>query len=431
MPDPVLPAPSPLATHWRLDPNTVYLNHGSFGAVPRAVAQAQERYRELMERDAVLFFVRHLDGLLDESRAALAAFLHCKTADLVFVPNATIAVATVLHNLRLSPGDEILVTAHEYPACMNSMRAFAAGFGARIVEAALPFPIESPERVVESFRAKLSPRTRLAMISHVTSSSGLILPVKELVDLLESRGVRVLVDGAHAPGFVDGLDLDALGASYYTANLHKWLCAPKGAAFLHVREDRRGMTGPGSELARLPGGFRPLALSNWAERTKPARSDFHKEFDYVGTQDFTNWCAVGDTIRIMASLVPGGWSQIMRHNRDLCLRGRDRVLEALGVRAPAPESMIGSLSTIILPQPSLDHAKRLAARVSRFGFHDALQDALLERHRIQVPIWSVGGPWPGTGLRVLRIAAQLYNSIEQYQYLAKALVEEIEREATI
>lgn len=431
MPAHTLPAPSPLASHWQLDPNTVYLNHGSFGAVPRAVAQAQERYRELMERDAVLFFVKHLDGLLDESRVALAAFLRCKPTDLVFVPNATIAVATVLHNLRLSPGDEILVTAHEYPACMNSMRAFAAGCGARIVEAALPFPIESPEQIVESFRAKVSPRTRLAMISHVTSSSGLILPAKELVAILESRGVRVLVDGAHAPGFVEGLNLDAIGASYYTANLHKWLCAPKGAAFLHVREDRRAAAGPGSELARLPGGFRPLALSNWAERPKPGRSDFHKEFDYVGTQDFTNWCAIVDTIRFVASLLPGGWSQIIRHNRDLCLKGRDHVLKALGVRAPAPDAMLGSLSTIILPQPSPEHAKRLASRVSRFGFHDALQDQLLERHRIQVPLWSVGGPWPGTGVRVLRLAAQVYNSIEQYQYLAKALAEELEREAAV
>jgi isopenicillin-N epimerase len=421
---PTLPTPSLLARHWRLDPNTVYLNHGSFGAVPAEIYAAQDRYRALMEADAVLFFVNRLDGLLDAARGELAAFLRCQARDLVFVPNATIAVATVLHNLRLSPGDEILVTEHEYPACMNAMRAHAKEWGATIVPVPVPFPIDSPDRIVEAFASGLSPRTRLAMISHVTSSSGLVLPARQIVSLLESRGVPVLVDGAHAPGFIDPLDLDSLGASYYTANLHKWLCAPKGAAFLHVREDRRANT-------RFAEGFRPLALSNWAERPKPGRSDFHKEFDYVGTQDFTHWCAVGDTIRIMAGLAPGGggWPEIIRANRALCLRGRNLVCRALGIEPPAPDSMLGSLATIPLPSMPSDRAAKLASRVSRFGFHDALQDALLVNHRIQVPIWSVGGPWPGAGTRVIRIAAQLYNSIQQFEYLARALGIELRAEA--
>ena len=297
-----LPRPSDLFKNWALDPEVVFLNHGSFGACPRAVLEVQSEMRAKMEREPIRFFMEQMDGLMDGAHAELAGFLKCRAEDLVFVPNATIAVATILMNLEreLKPGDELLMTGHEYPACMNSMRRAAERTGAKLISVQLPFPLKSPDEIVSAVMAGVTPRTKVLLISHVTSPSGLIVPVERIVPELEKRGIVVIVDGAHAPGFVAGLDVAKLGASFYTANCHKWICSPKGSAFLHIREDRQ----------KGAGGFRPLALSNNAEKPKPGRSQFLTEFDYIGTNDCTSIYAIPDAIACVGGLVPGGWPEV-------------------------------------------------------------------------------------------------------------------------
>jgi len=409
-----LPTPSELARHWTLDPGTVYLNHGSFGACPREALDAQSRYRADLEREPVRFFVEKLQGLMDAARASLGSFLHCRPQDLALLPNATTAVATVLRNLEptLKPGDELLGNTHEYPACMNSMRRTAAATGAIVTTAELPFPVRSPDEVVAAIMAKVTARTRLVLISHITSSSGYIVPVERFVPELEKRGIQCLVDGAHAAGSLASLNLTSIGASYYTANCHKWLCTPKGSAFLHVRDDHQKT-------------FRPLALSNNAEKPKPGRAQFLTEFDYIGTTDPTMFLAIPDTMEAMAAMVPGGWPEVMRRNHDLLLRGRDLICKALGVEKPVPDAMLASISTIQFPPHPAELQARLSARPSRY--HDAMQDILLDRHKIQVPLWFTT-PAGGKPVRVLRISAQLYNTIAQYEYLARVLVDEIAAE---
>jgi isopenicillin-N epimerase len=258
---PTLPSPSDLAKHWTLDSDVVFLNHGSFGACPRAVLERQSELRARLEREPVRWFIETLDPLMDEARAAAAAFVSCPTEDLVFVPNATQAVATVLLNLEptLKPGDEMLATVHEYPACLNNLRRIAARTGAKLVNVAIPFPLTSPDQVTQAVLSAVTPRTRLALVSQVTSPSGLILPVEQIVPDLERRGIPVILDGAHAPGMTPRADLSLLRPSYYTANFHKWVCSPKGSAILHVRSDRQR-------------DFRPWCLSNNAEKPKPAAS---------------------------------------------------------------------------------------------------------------------------------------------------------------
>lgn len=414
---PALPAPSPLARHWQLDPGLVYLNHGSFGGCPTAVLKAQDRLRERLESDAVRYFVEEHDERMDVARRALAAFVRCPHEDLVFVPNATTAVATVLANLEpvLKPGDQVLACNHEYPACLNNLRRFCQRTGAELVEVPLPWPLSGPDEVVAAFHAALTPRTRLALISHVTSPSGLVLPVERLVPELESRGVITIIDGAHGVGFLP-LNLTHLACSFYTSNCHKWLCTPKGSAFLYVRADRQ----------RLPGGFRPLVLSNNAQNPKPGRAHMLTEFDYAGTADPTPYLAVPFALQYMAGLVEGGWDAIYRRNNQLCRTGRDAICSALNIKPPAPDSMLGALATIPLPPHPTTLAQRLASRPTRY--HDALQDRLLNVHRVQVPVWS--SP-PGSGRRVIRISAQLYNAPEQYDYLARCLAHELEQEARL
>lgn len=402
------PEASEFARFWRLDPSVVMLNHGSFGACPSAVLEAQSRVRDRMEAEPVRFFVEELEGLLDEARAALGRFVGAAPEGLAMVSNATIAVSTVLENTALGPGDEVLINDHEYPACVNAFAHAAAKRGASVRRVELPFPVRDPERVVEAILGGVTDRTRLVLISHVTSPSGMVLPIERIVPMLEARGVACLVDGAHAPGFIP-LEVDRLGASYYTGNCHKWICAPKGAAFLHVREDRRA-------------GFRPLALSVSAEREREDRSKFLVEFDYVGSQDYSASIVVGEAIRVVGGMLDGGWAAVRDRNRSVALRGRDVLCERLGVEPCVPDSMLGSMATVRLPPVHERTRQRLSARPTKY--HDALQDALIRNHLIQVPITSVGAG----GHRCVRISMHLYNSEAQVRYLADALAVELERE---
>ena len=324
-----------VADPWLLDPDVVFLNHGSFGACPQPVLDYQQAMRARLERQPVQFFVRDLEDLLDEARAALGAFLGAPAQDLAWVPNATTGVNAVLRSLALEPGDELLVIDHEYNACRNTLDFVAARAGARVVVVPLPFPIADPETAVAAILARVSDRTRLALIDHVTSQTGLVLPIARIVAALRDRGVETLVDGAHAPGMLP-LDLSGLGAAWYTGNCHKWLCAPKGAGFLYVRPD-------------LQSTVRPVTISHGANATRRDRSRFLLEFDWTGTGDPTAILAVPEALRFMGGLLAGGWPALREHNRTLVLEGRDMLCASLGIEPPCPDDMIGSLSSLPLP----------------------------------------------------------------------------------
>jgi isopenicillin-N epimerase len=304
-------------------------------------------------------------------------------------------VNTVLRWLDLDRGDEILATDHAYNACRNALDAVAARAGARVVVAPVAFPTGGPEEVLDAVLGRVSARTRLALLDHVTSPTGLVLPIERLVRELASRGVDAAVDGAHAPGMVP-LDLRALGAAYYTGNCHKWVCAPKGAAFLHVRPDRQA-------------GVRPLVISHGANSRRTDRSRFRLEFDWLGTADPTAYLTVPEAISYMGSLLPGGWSALMAHNRATALAARDRLCFALGVPRPAPDSMIGSLAAVPVPA-GFGYAPK-------DGEPDPLHTTLFDRFGLELPVFT----WPALSVRILRVSAQIYNTAADYERLAAAL----------
>jgi isopenicillin-N epimerase len=372
---------------WLLEPETTFLNHGSYGACPLPVLEVQQELRQQLERQPLRFFNHEWEPLIDAARVQLAEFVGADPAELVFVPNATTGVNAVLRSLQFQPGDELLTTNHAYNACRNALNFVAERSGAKVVVAKIPFPIVSEEEAIAAITARLSTQTRLLLLDHVTSQTGLILPISEIIHQCRAAGIEVLVDGAHAPGMLP-LDLQTLGATYYTGNCHKWMCAPKGSAFLYVKQDKQPQ-------------IRPLTISHGANSPRRDRSRFHLEFDWMGSDDPTAYLSVPAAIQFMGSCLPGGWLALMSHNHQLAIAARQVLCKALGVDLPSPEAMIGSLAVVPLPD----------------GSDAQLQTALMQQFGIEVPII----PWPAAPHRVIRISAQIYNALNQYQYLAAAL----------
>lgn len=394
-----LPQRNPLAKHWNLDSNCVFLNHGSFGATSTAIRGEQRKWQDLLEDEPVRFYEDLAMEFMEDTRKALALMLKCDAEDLALLENATTGVNTILRSLEFNEGDEILVPDHAYQACRNAIDYVSKRWGAKVVTVNIPFPIESSDQAITAIMSGVSERTVLAMIDTVTSPTGLRMPFEALVGLLEGRNVSVLLDAAHGIGMVP-LNLDQLGASYTTSNCHKWLCAPKGSAFLHVRKDHQV-------------NIHPLTISHGMSFPLGDTTRFRHEFDWTGTRDISALCSIPATIDYMATLVDGGWPAIMQRNHDLVMEGRRILCERLGIEAPCPESMIACIATLRLP----------AGGGAGIPLHepDPLHKILQDKHNIQVPVWS----WPSPEGRYIRISAQIYNHIDEYHYLAEALAEEL------
>jgi isopenicillin-N epimerase len=386
---------------WDFDPQVTYLTHGTYGACPRPVVEFQRNLRAQLESNPIRFLTRELEGRLDDARRTVAQFLNADPDGLVVVPNATTGVATVLESLRLRPGDELLTNDHEYNATINALETVAARAKARVVMVNVPLPIRHPQEVVEAHLAAVTPRTRVALISHVTSPSGLVFPIEDLLRELARMGVDTLVDAAHAPGMLP-VDLQALGAAWWTGNGHKWLCGPKGAGMLYAREDKR------AEL-------RPLVTSHGRNDPRPDRPALWKEFDWQGTGDPTAFLSLPEALREIGSLDPGGWGGHMASNHEKAVNARRLLNDRLGLEPVAPESMLGAMASIALPMEPDEVTT------------DALTRALADEDRFEVPV----GPFPVRACRVpgqpparalLRISAQRYNEPSDYERLAEALV---------
>ena len=387
---------------WRLDPGVTFLNHGSFGACPVPVLEAQRAMIDELEARPIEFLWTNFLERVDAARREVAAFLNADPEGFVFVPNATTGVSTVLRSLQLQPGDELLTTNHEYNAILNAQAEVARLTGARLVIARLPLEIESDAQALETILAAVTSRTRLAVVSQVTSPTATVLPVAEIVRALDARGVDTLVDAAHAPGMLP-IDVEALGAAYWTTNGHKWLCGPKGSGVLHVRADRRDQ-------------IHPLVISHGFNDLRPDRPRLWKEFDWTGTGDPTPYLALPVALRTVGALYPNGWPAVMRANHELVVQGQAAIAKALGVTPRIPEDMLGSMAMVPLPIPPMPDARI-----------DALKASIVTEERIEVPIHG----WPVPAARespdalpeavVVRISAQLYNEPADYERLADAL----------
>ncbi|MFC7477567.1 aminotransferase class V-fold PLP-dependent enzyme [Dankookia sp. GCM10030260] len=370
-----------LRAEFALDPGFLTVNHGSFGATPRRVLAAQADWRARLEAQPSRFMVEVLTPALRAAAARLAGFLGCDADGLGFVDNATAACNAVLRSVRIGPDDEILLLSHAYGAVRKTAGHVAAAAGARVVDARLPFPRPRPEAVVNSVAGAITPRTRLAVLDHITSPSALVLPIEAMVAACRARGVPVLVDGAHGPGQVP-LAVAALGADWYAGNCHKWLMAPKGCGFLWTAPQRRAET------------HAPILSHGLGE-------GYLAEFDWTGTRDPGAFLAVTDAIEALEAL---GGPALMARNRAMALAAGGMLAARLGTEVAALPGMAGSMAAIRLDLPG--PATREAAIALRARLLAAGTDA---------PVSAIdGGFW-------LRISAAAYNEPADYERLAVLL----------
>lgn len=383
--------------HWLLDPEAVYLNHGTVGVTPRRVLQVQQGLRETIERHPARFMLRELMSLdvvppeqptrLRAAAEAVGAFLDARGEDIVFVDNASAGVNAVLRSLQLQEGDEIVLLDHAYGAVARTAAYVAREHGARVVTVPLPFPMSDESDGLDALGACLTPRTRIAVLDHVTSETALVLPLARMAALCRDKGVPVLADGAHAPGAID-VDIPALGVDWYVANLHKWAFAPRSCGVLWARPERRERLHP--------------SVISWGLDV-----GWHQEFDWTGTRDPTPYLCAPAGIDFMTEFL--GIEAMREYNHALAWNGAQRLCSRWGLPWVTPESMIGCMATVPLP-----------ARLGRSASDAArLKDWLFFERRIEVPIIALDGRlWA-------RVSAQVYNDEEDIGRLAAAVDEYI------
>jgi isopenicillin-N epimerase len=361
----------------------VFLNHGSFGACPVPVFEAYQRWQRELERQPVEFLGRRHDDLLKTARARLGAFVGADPDDLFFVPNATSGLNTVIRSLDLREGDEILGTDHEYGALDKTWDFISRKTGARYLRQPIPLPVTTAEAFIEAFWAGVTPRTRVVYLSHITSPTALIFPIAEIIRRARAAGILSIIDGAHAPGQIT-LDLAALAPDFYSGNCHKWMCSPKGSAFVYVRREHQD-------------SIDPLTIS-WGWDAQRDKSSFLQRNEWQGTRDLAPFLTVPAAIDFLEA---NDWEQVRRECHALVSETRQRLSDLTGAVPISPDSpdWYGQMATIPLPPCHVEEVKR----------------RLYDEFRVEIPMIA----W--NDRQYVRVSIQAYNTRADVDCLIEAL----------
>jgi isopenicillin-N epimerase len=380
---------SPAGNEYLLRPGIAFLNHGSFGSCPRPVFETYQHWQRELAEQPVEFLGRRLSSLLAEARERLAAYVGTEANHLVFVPNATHGVNIVARSLRLGPGDEVLLSGHEYGAVERTWRFLCGQTGAGYRVQPIPLPVSSADELVEQLWAGVTPRTRVLVMSHITSPTALIFPIQAICHRAAAAGIITVIDGAHAPGQLD-LQLDALGADFYTGNCHKWLCAPVGAAFLYARPERQPL-------------LHPLVVSWGWDARSPGPSPFQDYFEWTGTHDPAAYLSVPAAIAFQEA---HDWQQVRRDCHRLAAQARRRIGDLTGLEQICPDSADWWAQMCTIPLPITEKAAA-----------DTLKRALWDSYQVEVPIVD----WQGRFF--VRVSIQAYNTPRDVDRLVDALTQ--------
>ena len=380
---------------FELDKKVSFLNHGSFGATPKAILRKSFEIEKEMEKEPVKFLVRDYEDYYEKARESLSQLVFCDKDDLAFVTNATTGVNIALRSFPLSRGDEVIVTNMEYNACRNALNWISVEKGVSVREIKIPFPVNSFEEILSTLLNAVTKKTRLLLIDHIVSPTAIILDVETIVKRMKEVGVETIVDGAHSIGQVP-LNLKKIDPAYFVSNCHKWLMTPKGSAFLYARKEFQDKT-------------HPLVISHWANTIRKDKSRFTLEFLWCGTFNPSSIFVIPYAIDYFKSIYPEGIEGIMKRNRDLCLKAREMLLKKLKVEKPCPDEMVGAMASI----PISDAKKEPIGPL----FIDELQDELFFNYKIEVPIIY----FPQYPKRLVRISVQIYNKLNEYKKLGEIL----------
>lgn len=384
------------ASEWTFPEGITFLNHGSFGPTPRTVLETRERLLREHASNPMDFYLRKLEPLLEEALAEVARFVGCSADELIFIPNATAGMNIVAANVPLGSNDEVLLTDHEYGAVVRLWGQICQQTGARMVQARLPFPLTSKSEIVDRIFEKVTPRTKLLVVSHVTSQTAVIFPIREICERAREQGVLVAVDGPHALAMVP-LQLQTIPCDFYMVSGHKWLCGPYGSGFLYVRP-------------RHKQGLRPTLIS-WGRSLVGNPPSWKDEFHWPGTFDPTPNLSLPAAIQLFRNY---GWNRFREETHALCRQARETLLKIPGSLALTAESpdWYGSMVSIQLPFKDEQSVSVQS---------HPLQKWLWENHRIEVPIIR----WRDRSH--LRVSCHLYNCAEQYEQLLQAVLEWMEQ----
>lgn len=374
-----------LRRQFLLDPTVTFLNHGSFGATPRPVFRVYQAWQRQLERQPVEFLGRRFNQLMAQARAALAQYLSTAPENLVYVTNATVGVNIVARSLRLGPGDEVLSTNHEYGACDRTWRFLSQKHGFTYINQPIAVPLTHPQDVLHALWQGVTPRTRVIFLSHITSPTALIFPIKEICARARQAGILTVIDGAHAPGQIP-LALDDLGADFYTGNLHKWLCAPKGAAFLYARPQVQPL-------------LEPLIVSWGWQPESPGPSPFIDQHEWTGTRDIAAFLSVPAAIQFQQE---HQWDDVTQACHHLLAAFRAQILSVTGQEPLHPNADTWYRQMAAYPLPPHTDLSVLKAR-------------LYDDYRIEVPLIA----W--NGHQLLRVSVQGYNTHRDLLRLRNAL----------
>jgi isopenicillin-N epimerase len=365
-----------------LDPNIIHLNHGSFGACPKLIFDSLVKWQKLLEREPVKHLAFDIFEHLEKSREALSLYVKCHKDDIVFFPNPSTALNTVLRSLDLKNGDEILTTNHEYGAMDRAWRFLCRKTGAVYINQDIPLPLLSKEHFIHEFKKGISEQTKVIFLSHITSPTALIFPVKEICDIAREKNIITIIDGAHAPAQLD-LDISDINPDFYSGACHKWMCSPKGVAFLYVNKNFQDK-------------IEPLVVSWGYEAENPGHSQFLDYLQWQGTYDMSAYLTIPDTIDFLNK---NHWCNITKQCHKLNVWAKDRILQEFDIQPICDSMFLGQMSSV------------------EFPFSDPLKNQMefYARYKIQIPFWN----WHDK--TIFRISIQAYNSKQDIYMLIDAL----------
>ena len=386
-------SPKALKSKFLLDPEITFLNHGSYGACPKPVFKVYQQYQKDLETHPVKFMQEDVYSLLEQSRESLSQYINCDKDDIIYVSNPTHAVGTIIHNISINPGDEILSTNLEYGSCDRMWTYDAQQKGYKYIQADITLPIEDKETFLNEFWSFANEQTKYIFISQITSSTGMILPASEIVIEAKKRGIKTIIDGAHVPAHI-ALDIKELDPDYFTGALHKWLCCPKGISFLYVKKEHQE-------------GIQPMVKSwGWGEEYDKFKSStqlhspsrFINVFQWQGTMDMSAFFTVPDAIKFQKE---HDWNSVRSRCFNMIVEARNRIAEITKLPKICPDSWLGHMATILFP---IDDTI-------------AFKKSLYSDYQIEMPVMS------HKEHTAFRISIQGYNSEDDIDHLVNSLEE--------